>query len=674
MNMIFPHDEDAPGREPGAQTQALLLAELSALHELSGLAFTESEEQLAAEAVEKVTRLFGARCFGMISGSGRARRLTAAWGVATLDQAQARLDGVVDESRLLRLVFNEGGEDEVVVFFEQARPMDDRDRRLYKVFARRLADKMAAFRLQAENRRAMEALRESEKMLRESQEAARIGSYVVDFADSSFGGSAVFNDLLGIPRKERHSLDVWPSLIHPQWRDEVVRLHGLGQHEGGRFDKEYKIIRMNDGQERWVHDVGTFQSDGRGQAVRKIGTIRDITSRKLGEQALVEAKKAAETANKAKSEFLANMSHELRTPLSGILGMMELLEMTPLDVNQRQYVQMALRSSDRLAQLLNDLLDLSRIEAGKIHILQGEFCTSDVCVSVLELFSSTAREKGVALECVIDPAMPQKLVGDEIRLRQVLFNLVGNALKFTDKGSVSMEMSVVSPRRGKSLRVLFSISDTGIGIPEERLRDLFDPFVQVDGNYAREYQGAGLGLAIVRRLVGLMGGNIFVDSVLGEGTVVHVALPFDIPAQAPLEPESQERRPAPASGLRILLAEDDVTNQVSLQLLLEKSGHNVTLAENGRRALELFAERDFDCILMDVQMPTMSGVEATKAIRESTLPEGKRSIPIIALTAHAMADDRERFLAAGMDDYLAKPVRVESLMEALERAVAAKTK
>ena len=398
--------------------------------------------------------------------------------------------------------------------------------------------------------------------------------------------------------------------------------------------------------------------------------LDDVTAQIRMEEGLIAAKKSAESANEAKSEFLANMSHELRTPFSGIMGMMRLLQGTRLDDEQLRYVCLAIKASDRFTRLLTDLLDISRIEAGRLDIHEHEFSTSDLHDSVMEIFAMASQEKGIWLEFFIDPSVPARLVGDEMRVRQILFNLVGNAIKFTEKGCVCVEIVLLPPAKSAALRVLFTVSDTGIGIPVDKLNGIFGSFVQVDGASSRAFQGAGLGLAIVKRLVTLMGGQIFADSIEGEGTNMHVELPFTMAGSRASESEARVDAGSPIPKLHILLVEDEPIITLYTRKLLEKAGHKVTTAENG---LEIFGlpDRDtIDCIFMDIQMPVMDGIEATRAIRSSSRPGYDKDIPIIALTAHAMIGDREKFLGLGMDGYLTKPVDADDLRRELERIAA----
>ncbi|MCH7493451.1 PAS domain S-box protein, partial [bacterium] len=399
----------------------------------------------------------------------------------------------------------------------------------------------------------------------------------------------------------------------------------------------------------------------------------DITDRKRFEREMLEARDTALEASRLKSEFLANISHEIRTPLNGVLGMTRLALDTDLNSEQREYLDLVLASADSLLSVLNDILDLSKIEAGRLDLESMPFGLKAELGRLERIFRMRAEDRGLTLQWEIAAEVPENVVGDRIRLGQILYNLLGNALKFTEEGTVGLSVAV-EETDGEQVLLRWRITDTGIGIPKDKQDLVFDTFSQADGSIARKYGGTGLGLSIASQLAGMMGGDIGLRSEEGKGSEFWFTTRFGIGEKAVVDTE--ESRPPPdhpllrgERRLAILLVEDNLVNRKLARRLLEKGGHEVRTAVNGREALDLYGQGGFDVILMDVQMPEMDGFEATAAIRR--LEEGTSGHqPIVALTAHAMKGDREKCLAAGMDGYVAKPLTTKSVLEELARVLA----
>ncbi len=411
--------------------------------------------------------------------------------------------------------------------------------------------------------------------------------------------------------------------------------------------------------------------DELGQLGRTFNAMLDeIATREQDLRAALRSAENADAANRAKSEFLANMSHEIRTPMNGILGMAGFLADTRLDTEQREYVATIRASADHLLSVINDILDFSKLEAGKLQLEMSPFDLRRLVQEVVEILTPQATAGRLDLVVRDDPRLPRELLGDPGRLRQILTNLAGNAIKFTPVGHVMIEIELISQQDDEAL-VRLAVADTGIGIPADKLAAIFEKFTQVDASMARRFGGTGLGLAISRQLADLMGGHLLVESREGRGSTFWLEVPLRV------SHETDTRQPVPTlsarpvvapSGLRVLVAEDNAINQKVARKMLENLGCSVDLVADGREAVQMVQTLPYDIVFMDCQMPEMDGYAATAAIRG--LPGEANLVPIVAMTAHAMAGDRERCLAAGMDDYISKPIKAALLAEIVQHCAA----
>jgi len=544
-------------------------------------------------------------------------------------------------------------------------------------------------------------LLKSEMQFRSIWEASCEPMFLTDRAGAIVKVNAAFAALLDTDPIALEGTNL-TGLFHPSEHEELLEYHharyasDIKEHF---FEREIHFAHGRSG----IFENLVTRVDIPGQPPQMLGILRDVTEQRRNAAELARAKEAAEAANReliaanrnleetgrvaremadraealsaAKSDFLANMTHEVRTPLNGILGMTGLALETQLQSDQREYLELVKSSAEALLSLVNDVLDFSKYEVGKLGLDCVEFSLRALVRDVLRPLALRASVSGLAFESVIEDQAPDRLIGDPLRISQVLRNLAGNAIKFTNAGQVSVNVRAESIE-GSKVTLRLSVVDTGIGIPPEKHRMIFEPFTQADGSTTRKYGGTGLGLSISTGLVELMGGRIWVESEVGQGSAFHFTLPLELAPPA----QSSEPGPSPSSTqerckqdgakrkLRILVAEDNSVNQRLAARLLEREGHSVTIAGSGQEALELSERERFDLILMDVQMPDLDGLQATARIRERERGSGRR-VPIVAMTAQAAESDRVRCLESGMDAYVTKPIRVPDLMRMIETVV-----
>ncbi|HEX4181982.1 MAG TPA: ATP-binding protein, partial [Caulobacteraceae bacterium] len=510
---------------------------------------------------------------------------------------------------------------------------------------------------------AMRSLERTQQRLQLATEMANLQVYDVDYQRRTIvtAGKALF------PLNEAEDKAVAEAVfsggterfVDPRDRALVAEASRRFHKEKAPYEIEYRVLR-DGGEEFWIAEVMHAVRGEDGVTRRVVGAMQNITARKQAEQALIQAKEEAEAATRAKSAFLATMSHEIRTPLNGVLGMAQAMAAEPMEPAQCERLDVIRQSGETLLTVLNDVLDLSKIEAGRLELEEVEFDIAAVASGAHAAFSAVAAQKGVAFDLTVTRAAAGVYLGDATRVRQLLNNLISNALKFTEAGCVAV---TVGRRRGA---LTLTVADTGIGMSESQQAALFQKFAQADASTTRRFGGTGLGLAICRELTELMGGGIEAKSVEGQGSTFVATLPLprrERVTRKAAAPTAAHAKPVSADhvGVRLLAAEDNPVNQLVLKTLLSQIGVEVVVVGDGVDAVAAWESGDWDVILMDVQMPRMDGPTAVRFIRERELAQGRRRTPIVALTANAMTHQVNEYLAAGMDDFVAKPIEVHRL-------------
>ncbi|MFP4445535.1 MAG: PAS domain S-box protein [Desulfosudaceae bacterium] len=530
-----------------------------------------------------------------------------------------------------------------------------------------------------ERKKAETALRESEELYRLLADNTTEIISIVDLAtEAHLYISPAVEKLKGFTVEEALNLPL-QRMVTPasyQLARQVIAEELARDGQPGVDPDRHRTVEVEqvckNGSTFWTEAAATFLRDDTGRPVSLLTASRDISERKKAESVMRQAKEAAEAANRAKSEFLANMSHEIRTPMNGVIGMTELLLDTDLSTEQQEYAESVKNSAEALLVIINDLLDFSKIEAGKLSLEVIDFDLKKLLREIERTVSSRLRQKPIGHNLIIEEEVPDRLRGDPIRLRQILINLCDNAVKFTKTGSIQVRIAALEQDETRA-RLRFEVTDTGVGIPAEHQEKIFESFSQVDASTTRKYGGTGLGLAITKRLVAMLQGEVGISSQPGQGSTFWFTAGFDLPDQetAPQPEVNEEILPATMSylqALQILLVEDNTISRQVIVQMLEKMGHAITIAVDGEEAVRMFAERNFDLVLMDIQMPVMDGVAATRKI-QSLQQHRQKKAPVIAITANAMDGDRERLISEGLDDYIAKPVSLKTLAETIQRNV-----
>lgn len=515
----------------------------------------------------------------------------------------------------------------------------------------------------SELKETQQKLKESESRWYAALEGSEFGVWEWDFEQDSLYFSPKLKELYGYQSHELNPTpDFWISTCHPD--DLVSSKTALDDHlqnKKAQFKSDRRVMHR-DGNYRWFQSRGiVIKRDPEGQPLKVVGSVADITERKKLEEELILAKNSAEANVRTKRRFLANISHEIRTPMHAIMGIAEQLSHSTLNEKQGYYLKIINDSARALLGIINDVLDISKIEEGKMKIDQVDFGMREILYNVFNLFSDTAEQKNLRYKLNFDEKLNKIFSGDPARVRQILLKIISNSLKFTEKGTITLTCRLLS-RYDNQYNVLFESSDTGIGMNDEMKKKLFEDFSQEHESFERKYGGSGLELAITNELVQLMNGSICVNSVKDEGTVISIILPFT-ESRGILFAAPKTETPAigknKLSSLSILVAEDNQFNRLLMQIMLGNNEISYDMADNGLQAVELAALKNYDLILMDIQMPEMDGIEATKKIRRLD----RKKTPIIAITANAVEEELKAYLKGGLTDYLTKPFDEKRLIK-----------
>jgi len=522
-----------------------------------------------------------------------------------------------------------------------------------------------------QRKQATDALRKNQELLAQTQQISQIGSWHLEICSNRLAWSDETYRIFGIePQAFVPTYEAFLEAVHPDDRARVDTAYSTSLRAGQvAYEIEHRIIRKDSGEVSHVYEKCRHEHNASGAVIRSVGMVQDITELKSNEAALLAATQATEAASRAKGLFLAKVSHEIRTPMTAIIGFGELLENADLSPEHKRYLAAINTSGSSLSSLIDDILDLSKLDAGELSIKPKEFSLLSLVTTLVATQEQQIAEKNLSFSISIDSDVPDLLIGDPHRIQQVLLNLLGNAIKFTDKGDIGIAISM-SEKNGHMILLDFAVRDSGIGISEDLLGYIFEPFAQAPGSNSHSYHGSGLGLTISRSLAGLMGGTIRVESQVGIGSTFHILLPLQRKNDNLSEKALPEREVSLWSGavLNVLLAEDNPINSHFIKTVLKEMGHAVTVAENGKIALDTLKTNTFDLVLMDIQMPVMNGSDVLNVIRKREHPSGKH-LSVIALTAYALIGDKEKYLDMGFDGYLSKPFKTKELMDEMVRVV-----